>query len=108
MELKDIEKKLNDRYAKGNVDKTKKGIEGIDSEEGGWNSSYLWKIKQKISPHSSDPPTAMMDSERNILTDPEEIKNEAKKHFKKVLENKPMNNPDLIEFKEEREKLCKH
>ena len=46
----------------------------MSCEEGGFNPGKLWQLKKKLSPKHRDPPTAMRDSNGNILTYDEEIK----------------------------------
>ena len=85
--------------------KIKSEIDCIDNEDGGFNSGKLWKLKKKLSPVNSDQPTAMKNSEGLLLTNDDEIKEEAKKHYKKVFEDKPME--DSINYlRQEREQLC--
>ena len=55
-----------------------------DCEDGGFNSGKLWKLKKKLAPRNSKPPSAMEDSEGNVLTSDEDILNEAVKHNKSV------------------------
>ena len=57
-----------------------------DCEDGGLNSGKLWKLKKKLAPRISEPPSAMEDSEGNVLTSEEDILNEAVKHYKSVFE----------------------
>ena len=57
-----------------------------DCKNGGFNSGKLWKLKKKLSPRISEPPSAMEDSEGNVLTSEEDILNEAVKHNKSVFE----------------------
>ena len=68
----------------------KEEIDCIDSEDGGFNSGKLWKLKKKLTPSNYDPPTAMKDSEGNLITTENEILKEATNHYKKVFEDKPM------------------
>ena len=105
--LKNVEKELNEKYAEDFYEKIKKELEGMEADDGGWNTSHLWKLKKKLNPRPSDPPTAMKNSKGVLLTNPEEIKEEAEAHFKKVLENKPMNDPNLNGFQKDREELCR-
>ena len=46
----------------------------------------------------------MVDSDGNVLTEPRDINNEAMKHFKNVLENKPIDN-NLKHVQKARENL---
>jgi hypothetical protein len=103
--LEEIESKLAEKYSDIMYNKIKEEVKGINCEEGGFNSGSLWKLKKKLSPIHRDPPTAMKDKDGNLLTSDEDIRNEAVKHYKKVFENKPINNK-LKEYKKEREFLC--
>ena len=51
------------------------------------------------------PLTAMLNKEGKLVTSNEDIKKTAMEHFKDVLKNRPIN-PDLEEYKENREQLC--
>ena len=52
-----------------------------------------------------DPPTAMINEEGILLTDPNEIAKEAIKHYQKLFANMPIND-DIKETQIWREKLC--
>ena len=52
-----------------------------------------------------EPPTAMKDLNGKLLTTDKEVKAEAVKHYKRVLENKPVDG-ELTKVKHERELLC--
>ena len=56
--------------------------------EGGYNPGHLWKLKNKLSPKQSEPPSSMKDSEGYLLTNLKDIKAEAVKHYKHVFEDK--------------------
>ena len=62
-ELATVEKELADKYGEQMYKYIKEEIECIDSEDGGFNSGKLWKLKKKLSPSNFDPPTAMKDSD---------------------------------------------
>ena len=57
-----------------------------DCEDGGFNSGKLWKLKIKLSTKISEHPSAVEDSEGNVLTSEEYILNEAVRHYKSVFE----------------------
>ena len=80
-----------------------KGVE--NSEDGGFNTSTLWKLNKKLSPRSNNPPTAMYNSDGKLLTAKEDILNEAVKHYTNILEEKPMNE-EHKEYQHAREELC--
>ena len=67
-------------------------IKGIHGDEGGYNPGHLWKLKKKFSPKHSEPPIGMKDGDGNILTNEEEIKAQTVKHYKKVFDDRPMDN----------------
>ena len=89
--LQKVEKELVDKYSEEMYHKIKKELKGLNSEEGGWNPGHLWKLKQKLSPRPIDPPTAIINEEGILLTDPNEIAKEAIKHYQKLFENMPIN-----------------
>ena len=104
--LSEIEDKLADRCAEDNIKIIEEEIKGISCEQGGINSGKLWGLKKKLFPKASEPPTAMLDSEDNLLTNKKAINEEAVKVYKKRLENRKMKEgfEDLFE---ERETLAK-
>ena len=67
-DLEAIENKLAELLAKDNYEKIIDEVGKIDCQEGGINSSHLWKLKKKLSPKCRDPPTAMLDNEGNLIT----------------------------------------
>ena len=105
LQLKAVEKELADKYGEQMYAKIKEEIECIDSEDGGFNSGKLWKLKKKLSPTTYDPPTAMKDTNGNLLTSEKDILKEATKHYQKVFEDKPMD-PSIKHLKSQREELC--
>ena len=87
--------------------KIKNKVAGMDdSEDGGFNAGRLWKLKKKLSPKMSDPPTAMVSSEGRLLTTEDEVKLEAIKHYIKVFKERNIVE-GLESYKEGRENLCK-
>ena len=79
-ELQKVEQELSDKYAEKMFSKIKEEVNGIEnSEDGGFNSGKLWKLKKKLSPKHNDPPTAMYNSDGTLLTAEEDILKEAEK-----------------------------
>ena len=76
-----------------------------DSEEGGFSSGKLWKLKKKISPKFTEPPTSMISSEGKMLTNNEDIKNEAIEHYTKVFSHTKIKE-GLENIQEKQESLC--
>ena len=66
--------------------KIKGEVEGMeDSEDEGFNPGKVWRLKKKLSPKISDPPTAMHDFEGKLLTSDKGIKVEVMKNYQNVL-----------------------
>ena len=61
-ELEKVEIELAEKYSDKMYNKIKEELAHIDSEDGGFNSGRLWKLKKKLSPKPHDPPTAMKNS----------------------------------------------
>ena len=102
--------KLNDELCKKYSDSMFKKIEQElkdtgDCEDGGFNSGKLWKLKKKLAPRNSEPPSAMEDKEGNVLTSKEDILSEAVKHYKNIFEPQQMAD-ELKGIQKERELLC--
>ena len=70
LELEKVEDLLSQKCAESNYSKIKEEIANIECEDGGINSGHLWKLKKKLSPKCRDPPTAMLDSNMHLVTDP--------------------------------------
>ena len=103
--ISEIEKKLADQMAEDLFKIVKEEVKNIESDEGGFNSGHLWKLKRKLRPQHIDNPTAMLNKDGKLVTSKEELKETALLHFEKVQENRPVK-AELEEYKEEREKLC--
>ena len=88
IELKEVELKLAEKCAETNYMKIKEEIGKMDCEEGGVNSGFLWKLKKKLSPKCRDPPTAMLDTWGNLVTDTKQIQNLALSTFTERLKNR--------------------
>ena len=79
--LEELEEKMAEIYSEDMSKKIKDELNGINCEDGGWNSGFLWKLRSKISPRPEEPPTAMESSNGVLLTDPLEIQKEAIKYY---------------------------
>ena len=91
---------LADEY----FDKVKSASSEIDCEEGGMSSGKLWSLKKNLFPKSRDPPTAMINSEGNLETDGEVIKEMAIEAYEERLKNRPIKQ-GLEDVKSAKEKL---
>ena len=104
-ELKKVESELASKCAQDNYEKIKEELDGINCEEGGVNSGKLWKLRKKLFPRSRDPPTAMMDSDGNLVTSEDRIQELALETYKKRLENRTIKE-NLSHIQTEKEELC--
>ena len=75
------------------------------TQGGCFNSNEAWKLKKKIFPKCSDPPFAVLDTQKNLVTDTEGILNVMKDEFKFRLRNRQIN-PEYQELLELKEYLC--
>lgn len=104
-ELELIDSELAEKYAETNYRKINEELKAFKGEDGGFNPRLLWKLKKKLSPKQSEPPTAMKDADGNLLTDDKDIVEESVKHYKKVFEDKAIDD-NLKDHKKERQELC--
>ena len=81
-------------------------VQGLeDAEDGGFNAGKLWKLKKKLSPRSTEPPTAMENSNGKLITKKEDILEEAVNHYKSVFKQREIE-PSLEQLQIDRERLC--
>ena len=104
--LQELEEKMAEIYSEDMSKKIKDELNGINCEDGGWNSGFLWKLRSKISPRPEEPPTAMESSNGVLLTDPLEIQKEAIKYYEQLFKDLPID-PEYEEVQIYKEKLCK-
>ena len=72
--LKETEHLLSNNFALKSAEIIKEQLEGIQSEEGKFSQVGFWKIKQKFSPLSMDPPMAKKDENGLLITSPNLLK----------------------------------
>ena len=107
LQLEEVENELSSKYSSIMYSKIMGEVEGFeDAEDGGFIPGRLWKLKKKLSPRASEPPTAMISSEGKLLTTEDDILKEARKHYEAVFQKRKIN-PDLEKMESEREQLCK-
>ena len=102
--LLDFELEMAEEYSEDMYRKIHEELKGINSEEGGWNPGYLWKLRDKLHPKPRDPPTAMENKDGVLLTDPIEIEKEALDHYKNLFNDLPIHS-DYQEVKTMKENL---
>ena len=69
------------------------------------SSNSLWKLKKKLCPNSTNPPTAMLDKCGNLLTSDEAIEERALEAYKERLSANKMDD-NLTNLEKETNKLC--
>ena len=104
-ELEDVEAKLIEKMSEDLYNIVKEEVKKINSENGGFNSGHLWKLKKKLIGKPNNPPTAIVDENGKLATTKQEIEKVSLKHFTKVLENRTIKE-GLDNHQKEREKLC--
>ena len=80
-------------------------VKVVKSDESGFNSGHLWRLKNKLKPKKISSPTAMINKDGHLVTNSEDLKNATLDHLKNVLANRPIK-PGLEEHQREREILC--
>ena len=95
--LKEVELFLNERCYKKNAEITKEFIKAAENERGDFSQLKLWKLKQKLYPRACDPPMAKRDTEGNLITSPESLKNLYLKTYQERLKNRNMK-PTLLDI----------
>ena len=105
-ELELVENELAEKYSETMFNKIMEGVKGCDnSDEGGFNTGHIWKLKKKLSPRVNDVPSAMKNSEGKLLTNQGDILEEAVKHYKDVFSERKID-AKYEEYKNERETLA--
>ena len=69
-----------------NMTRLKEELEKVKPGSGGLNTQQMWKLRKRMCPKSRDPPSAMLDSNGNLITSDKAIENEAIKEYTKRLE----------------------
>ena len=73
-----------------NVSQVKGYISEINTFEGNFSQSGLWKLKNKLCPKSKDPPMAKKDEYGNLVTEPGQLKQLYLSHYKYRLRHRNM------------------
>ena len=89
--LEEVELEMPKLYSEDMYSKIQEELKGINSEDGGWNPGYLWKLGNKLHPRPIDPQRAMENADGVLLTDQIEIEKEALNHFDRLFKDLPMN-----------------
>ena len=73
-ELAEVEHKLADKMADDLSEIVKDEVKIVKSEEGGFNSGHLWRLKNKLRPKHINCPTALIDIHGKLVTNGDELK----------------------------------
>ena len=77
-----LEKDMADEMSENMFNIINEEVKIIHTDEGGFNSGHLWKLKNKLRPKKGSTPTAMINKEGNLVTTSNDIKNATLEHFK--------------------------
>ena len=73
-DLEKVEEELANKYSNNMYNKMKGQLKGCsDSDNGGFNTGALWKLKEQLSPRQNEPPTAMTSLKGKLLTNDKDI-----------------------------------
>ena len=101
-EIKDTEEEIASETVEIILEETK----GLDSENGGFNTGHIWKLKKKIIPKAVNVPTAMRTSEWKLITCRKDINKSSIEYYKNVLWDWDIKG-GLEEHRDKVEFLCK-
>ena len=65
-----IENLISSDCAEENVKKFNEYIQSVETESGGFSLHGMWKLKSKLCPRPKDPPTAKLDRNGRLVTNP--------------------------------------
>ena len=103
--LQEVLAKIADN-AQNNFNKVRAEINKLKPDGNGMNSKTLWQLKKRLCPNSRSPPTATKDSNGDLITDDEALKDRALEVFEKRLEGNEMEE-SLTDLESDTNKLCK-
>ena len=72
--IEDIDQILVEYSGEENRGIVEEYVKNLDSESGGFCQLGMWKIKTKLCPETTDPPTAKNDKFENLITMKNELK----------------------------------
>ena len=74
IELNKVEQTLADEMSEDLYKIVKEEVEKIESDEGGFNSGHLWRLKHKLRKKINNVPTAMLNEDGKLVTQSDELK----------------------------------
>ena len=96
IKLEEVENWLTEETSTKNVEIVKEHLKNLETLDGNFSNLGFWKLKQKLSPLTADPPMAKHDELGNIITAPEAIKNLYIRTYQERLRNRKMK-PELMD-----------
>ena len=103
-EIKVIEEEIAE-HIEENYRKIQNELKPMESNDGDLKPNKLWQLKKKLCPNSRDPPSAMLDSQGNLLTSVKAIEDRALEVYSKRLKPNEMKD-DLLEYESDTNKMC--
>ena len=103
-ELEAVKKAIAE-IAGNTFNKLKQQLEKIKLDDNMINAHEIWKLRKKMSPKNSDPPTAMTDKKGNLLTSDEAIQTRALEAYSERLGNNKIE-PNLLSLEKDTNELC--
>ena len=73
LKIEFIENMISLESSEENVNKVNEYIRSIETESGGFSQLGMWKLKSKLCPRSHDPPTAKLDRNGKLVTNPQKL-----------------------------------
>ena len=106
MKLETVDNQLSDMCSEDNVKMIKEACQGLSCETGGLNSGKLWQLKRKLRGIISQPPSAMLDGNGNLITNSQALDELTLEQYKVRLQTLQIRE-DLKMHQMRRENLCK-
>ena len=91
--------------AETNFNKLKQQLDKIKPDDGVVNAHEMWKLRKKMCPRNSDPPTAMINKNGNLLTSDKAIQSRALEAYSERLDNNKIE-PHLKDLEIDTNELC--
>ena len=99
-EISKLEDKISEISASKNASTVREFLKHLDTSDGKFSQLGLWKLKNLLCPNPTDPPMAKRDSQGNLVTAPNLLKNLYLDTYKERLRNREIkpNLEDLYFF----------
>ena len=106
VKLMEVEKEFSTKISEDIYQIVKDEVDKVSSDEGGFNSGHLRRLKSKLKPKAKMYPTSMVDKNIEVETSSKDIEKLTLDPYIKVLENRQMRSNALESYQKEREALC--